>query len=739
MRSATRGLRRVVALGMAAVGLGMAFGAPGAEAGKVIVETVGQPGTGAGEFAFPAGVAVNQATGDVYVADADCCSFGTGGQRVLQFDADGDFIRTWGWGVATGAAAFEICTVDCHAGIQGSGDGQFSLGSDSTPSQIAVDQFDGSVYVADNLNGRVQKFSSTGAFIAKFGEVGSGDGQFQQPLGVAVDPVTSDVFVTDVTESRVQRFTSAGAFIAQIGAPGPDDGQFSGPTRVAVDSTGRLYVLDAGNGRVQRFTAAGAFDQIFASGLVNSPSDLAVDPANDHVYVAGQNADFTVQGIHEFDADGLAVDTHAANTGLTNFPAGMAVRSATGRIYATSLVNPRALMILDDGTQPTASFDPVTGVGSHDGDLPGDRQPAGAADHPLQVRVLDRRVDVDAGADDGRLRRFRDVGRGRLGDRDRSPGEHRVPGPARCREGLQRGSVTTGELMFTTDVAAPIVRPLAAGSRSDTAAWLGGEINPQNSQTGYFVEYTLAGDSGYANSSRLPATDADVGSGNDFVTVTQLVTGLAARHRIPVPRRRFQRGRDGGGARSDFTTREALPEPPAGRGYEMVSPLDKNGGDIDRNLPSNAYVTSGAAASGEAVAYASLSQFGELETGAFFNQYRSVRGAEGWGTRGIGPPMKPEPQFDLATPPIWFLSEDLSKSVVASNALLAQGAGLLGGSWGLYLQDQSGPLSTYQLLSGPASPLAPDNEPDAAIYRRFPFGGAAATRGTWRSSPKAVS
>ena len=61
-----------------------------------------------------------------------------------------------------------------------------------------------------------------------------------------------------------------------------------------------------------------------------------VDPANDHVYIAATNADFTVQGILEFDADGVGVDVHAANSGTHGVRAGIAVRSSTGRIYVSS-------------------------------------------------------------------------------------------------------------------------------------------------------------------------------------------------------------------------------------------------------------------------------------------------------------------------------------------------------------------------------------------------------------------
>src|SRR5690348_7203151 len=46
----------------------------------------------AGKFYETAGIAVNQASGDVYVVDRN-------NQRVQEFDGDGEFIRAWGFDV----------------------------------------------------------------------------------------------------------------------------------------------------------------------------------------------------------------------------------------------------------------------------------------------------------------------------------------------------------------------------------------------------------------------------------------------------------------------------------------------------------------------------------------------------------------------------------------------------------------------------------------------------------------
>jgi tripartite motif-containing protein 71 len=49
-------------------------------------------------------------------------------------------------------------------------------------------------------------FDSTGTFITKFGTGGSGDGQFNFPIGVAVDSSTGNVFVTDTFNGHIRVF-----------------------------------------------------------------------------------------------------------------------------------------------------------------------------------------------------------------------------------------------------------------------------------------------------------------------------------------------------------------------------------------------------------------------------------------------------------------------------------------------------------------------------------------------------
>jgi tripartite motif-containing protein 71 len=115
----------------------------------------GSFGTGAGQFDYPEGLAVD-GTG-VYVVD----------QRIQQFDSTGTFVQMWGWGVADGAAALQTCSASCHTGVAGSGDGQFS-------SPLGIVASGGSVLVSDNLNHRLQQFSPAGRAPAHAGRARGG-------------------------------------------------------------------------------------------------------------------------------------------------------------------------------------------------------------------------------------------------------------------------------------------------------------------------------------------------------------------------------------------------------------------------------------------------------------------------------------------------------------------------------------------------------------------------------------
>jgi DNA-binding beta-propeller fold protein YncE len=227
---------------------------------------------------------------------------------------------------ATALAAYQFET---SWGAAGSSDGQFN-----NPAFLATGP-DGSVYVSDTSNNRVQKFTPDGAFLLSFGTAGTGAGQFNGPTGIGVGPDGS-VYVADSGNNRVQRFDANGGFLSQWGSPGAGDGQFNGPTGVGVGRDGSVYVGDAGNARVERFLADGTFFSSFGSGAggFGQVQGVAVGP-DGSVYVV-DNAGARVE---RFDANGTFQSSWGSQgsgdgqflnaRGVAASPAGVYVADAT--------------------------------------------------------------------------------------------------------------------------------------------------------------------------------------------------------------------------------------------------------------------------------------------------------------------------------------------------------------------------------------------------------------------------
>jgi hypothetical protein len=140
----------VVSLALAVAGILWvdSSSAVAAQQPHAFLSAFGSVGTGAGQFELgnEAGAAVDQSTGDVYVADS-------GNHRVDEFTAAGAFIHAFGWGVKTGDTSdtgLDACTTasGCQAGFPGPEPGQFEQ-----PTWLAVDNTPsggGDVYVADD-------------------------------------------------------------------------------------------------------------------------------------------------------------------------------------------------------------------------------------------------------------------------------------------------------------------------------------------------------------------------------------------------------------------------------------------------------------------------------------------------------------------------------------------------------------------------------------------------------------
>jgi DNA-binding beta-propeller fold protein YncE len=137
----------------------------------------GEFGAGPGQFNRPHGVAVDLFD-NVFVIEAQ-------GQRIQKFLSDGTYVSQWG--------------------IKGEEPGSFI-----DPQDVQVDT-DGFVYALDwnghPHGGRVQKFSNDGSEVILFWGTyeGSDPGEFIMPYGLAV-PSDGTFFIADTFNSRVEKF-----------------------------------------------------------------------------------------------------------------------------------------------------------------------------------------------------------------------------------------------------------------------------------------------------------------------------------------------------------------------------------------------------------------------------------------------------------------------------------------------------------------------------------------------------
>jgi tripartite motif-containing protein 71 len=83
----------------------------------------------------------------------------------------------------------------------------------------------------------------------QWGSLGSGEGQFNWPIGIALAP-NGNIYVADKYNHRIQYFTWNGSFRGSWGTYGTGDGNFSHPEGVTVTPNGNVYVADTQNDRV---------------------------------------------------------------------------------------------------------------------------------------------------------------------------------------------------------------------------------------------------------------------------------------------------------------------------------------------------------------------------------------------------------------------------------------------------------------------------------------------------------
>jgi hypothetical protein len=265
----------------------------------------------------PQGVAVDQASGDVYAADT---SLG-GVSRFTAAGAPDNFTA----GPDAGTNTLTGMTFD----LFGVGKAQVAIDNSTGPA-------DGTVYIGDTVNNVVKVFSSTGAPLVTLTGSGSAAGSFTQPCGVAVDQATGDLYIADQSH-RVWRYSPVptGPIDAE------SDFEYTGgidpgflPCQLAADS-GHVYVADYGigaGGNLVRFRASD-----FKTGVPPLATGTAIDTTTKAVAVDPGTGDvYSDRGglIAVYHAGGEAFYSFGSSAQFGNTSVGVAIKSG-GSVYVS--------------------------------------------------------------------------------------------------------------------------------------------------------------------------------------------------------------------------------------------------------------------------------------------------------------------------------------------------------------------------------------------------------------------
>lgn len=197
--------------------------------GKVLMTLgkAGVAGSGTDEFNAPSSVLVAP-NGDIFVGDGHG---GNTNSRIVKFDKDGKFIKTWG--------------------KKGSAPGEIDI-----PHALAMDSR-GRLFVGDRRNNRIQIFDQEGNLLDIWY-------QFSRPSGIAIDK-NDNIYVADSESESVSKnhdgwkrgirigLVKDGSVTAFIPDPVEKAIHSSAAEGVAVDAAGNIYGAEVGPMRLMRY------------------------------------------------------------------------------------------------------------------------------------------------------------------------------------------------------------------------------------------------------------------------------------------------------------------------------------------------------------------------------------------------------------------------------------------------------------------------------------------------------
>ncbi|MCW3027567.1 MAG: hypothetical protein JWN81_778 [Solirubrobacterales bacterium] len=601
----------------------------------------GAPGSGSGQLNEPIGVAVNDSTGAVYVADR-------GNNRIEEFNASGTTVL----GEFNGAAS--------------------PAGALSAPSWVAVDNSEepldpsaGDVYVVDAGHKVIDKFGPTGTYESQLS--GSETGVFEEIQGVAVDRAGHLWAYLSGAEGEEGR-------VAEFGDTGSSLGQFNTERRAApgfaVDASGgRVYPVfgDEKAGKLSSATGAtlAEWREQF-SGSSETVGAVAVDPTTGHIILDSvveekpaiedyapfaEGEESTQQPFFEpqqtFTAQGFS-ESH-----------GIAVDAATGTVYATERGNDK-VAVFTEVTLPDVTTGPGSGretVATLSGTVNPEGEPTTSCEFEYGTTTSYGHT-APCASSPGAGSKPVAVSAELTGLQPRTVYHYRLV--AANSNGAGHGSDQT----FTT-LSAPVVEDESAVEVTSSGATFQGLINPGGAATSYRFEYGTT----IAYGASVPSPEGSLAPalvGRALAARAVLQPGTTYHyHVVATSTLGSTVGLDRTITTQPAGATSALPD---GRAWEMVSPPEKHAGVIEPL--GSLSVTNGAitqaSSSGSAITYVSDQSLLSAPQGeANLSQVLSTRETGGWASQDITTPHQgpTTPMIGVGSEYRLF-SSDLSTAVV---------------------------------------------------------------------------
>jgi hypothetical protein len=712
----------------------------------------GIPGTGAGALNTSgaiAGVATDSA-GNVYVADASTDPSAVSA-RVQKFGPGGAFLAMGGWNVdsVNPSTEYEVCTIaaNCQAGTPGSGAGQFASGA---PSFLAVSPA-GDVYAVDSLNAKIVRLDSSLALV---------DAQFAPTLtagpalrAIAVNPADGHVFMTkQATDTNVTEIDPATESLVVLHPAGgtnwvglavsPLAGRAYAAANTGVGTGNFIRILDEGSFpkevKVQPATN-NTGTKATLNGSVN-PNGAELAQCFFEVVPTPTSGGSTVpcaESLASIGAGTSPVPVHADISGL--------VPSGTKYNFRLVAANPGLIKSASESftTPVTVVTTPATAVTSSGATLNGTVNPDTVA---LTDCVFEYGTTTAYGQTVPCDPNAAGIGNGT----SPVPVEADLSGLSLVTLYHFRLKATYGNgigPVHGADLTLQTLGPRIAGTWSEevvlSEAFLKAEIDPEGLATTYHFEY------GTTEAYGQETPELPVGSDSTAHKVSRFLEGLdpgTTYHYRAVatnadavnegPDRTFTTFSplvpDAGCTNQIFRTGPSANLPDC-RAYEMVSPIDKNGGDIEtaeQEAGEGSHYSSAyrqASIHGGKITYSSATAFGDAIGGHWSNQYLSTRGEGGWSTHSISSrrgQTVAEPNLTIhrwySYPFFQGFTPDLSSAWVRDDNVNPLTPDALQGYVNLYRRDNG--AGSYEALTN-QGPFGPNNFSTLSEDVNSNFGG----------------